>query len=403
MKKRRIVKTVRRKVLLLLGVYYSQHHMGVARYAREAGWILEKGCVDEPDVAPVWWRGDGMITLITSSNNYAAFRLLPEVPMVDLSRGWVTNAVPPRLRATGRDRPRVLQDNESISRLAATHFLERGFRHIAFVNFGNWWMETERMQTFARTVRQAGAEYHEIEYYKHFCRQAAAADKLKPVAHRWLMESIRKLPKPVGIFAATDDLALDLLRTCEDAGVSIPEEVAVLGCDNSELICNFAPVPLSSVDPDLELQGYEAARMLGQLMDGKPAPSEPLLVPPKCVVTRQSTNILAVPHVPTARALQFIWEHYREPIQTPEIAAAAGLSRRALERAFLKHLQRTVVEEITRRRVEHAKELLLNPDIKIYQVAEQSGFANGMYFSKVFQQWSGERPSHYRRQRISCG
>ncbi len=399
MKKRITTGMTRRRVLLLLGVYHPQHHQGIARYAREAGWILDQGRVEGPDVAPVWWRGDGMITLITCPNHYAAFRVMPKVPMVDVSRGWVTNAMPPRLRATGHGRPRVLQDNETIGRLAAEHFLERGFRHIALFNFGNWWMETERMPAFARTIRLAGAQFHEIPYYKHFSRQPTTAARLEPSAHRWLIESIRNLPKPAGIFAATDDLALDLLRTCGDAGVSVPEEIAVLGCDNGELICNFAPVPLSSVDPNLELQGYEAARLLDRLMDGKPAPAEPVLVPPKGVVTRQSTNILAVPHVPTARALRFIWEHYREPIQTPAIAAAAGMSRRGLERAFLKHLNRTVAEEITRLRVDHAKELLLNTEIKIYQVAERSGFANGMYFSKVFQQSTGELPSHYRRHR----
>ena len=139
-------------------------------------------------------------------------------------------------------------------------------------------------------------------------------------------------------------------------------------------------------------------------MDGKPAPPEPILVPPKGVVTRQSTNILAVPHVSTARALRFIWEHYLEPIQTPVVAAAAGMSRRALERAFLKHLHRTIADEITRLRIDHAKELLLKSDLKIYQIAEQSGFANGMYFSKVFQQLAGQLPSRYRRQRtgLSC-
>ncbi len=400
MTKRGITAQQRRRVLLMLGVYHPQHHYGIARYAREAGWIVDQGRVDGPDEAPVWWRGDGMITLITRPKHYAAFLLMPKVPMVDLSRGWVTNAMPPRLRATGHGRPRVLQDNERIGRLAAEHFLERGFRHIALFNFGNWWMETERMPAFAKATRLAGAQFHEIPYYQHFSRQPATAARLETSAHRWLVELIRNLPKPAGIFAATDDLALDLLRACGDAGVSVPEEVAVLGCDNGELICNFAPVPLSSVDPDLELQGYEAARLLDLLMDGKQAPTEPVLVPPKGVVTRQSTNILAVPHVPTARALRFICEHYREPIQTPVIAAAAGMSRRALERAFLKHFNRTVAEEINCLRIKHAKALLLEADIKIYEVARQSGFANGMYFSKVFQQSTGELPSHYRRQRI---
>jgi LacI family transcriptional regulator len=320
--------------------------------------------------------------------------------VVDLSRGWVSNVMPQDLRASGRGRPRVLPDNANIGRLAAEHFLERGFRDIAFFNFGNWWMETERAPAFFETIKAAGARAHEIPYYRHFSRLAPMAAKLEPSAHRWLVDVLRNLPKPAGIFAATDDLALDLLRACGDAGVSVPEELPILGCDNSTLVCDFAPVPLSSVDPDLELQGYEAARLLDRLMDGEPAPSEPVLIPPKGVVTRQSTNILAIPDAPTARALLFIREHFRNSIQITDIATAAGISRRALERRFLKHLHRNVIEEITRLRIELAKELLLKPELKIHQVAGQAGFANNTYFSKVFRELVGEPPSSFRRQRI---
>ena len=393
----------RRQVLLLLGVYQPQNHQGIARYAREAGWIVDEGHADGTDEAPVWWRGDGMITLITRPKHYAAFRLMPKVPMVDLSLGWVSNTMPPRLRATGRGRPRVLEDNVQIGRLAAEHFLERGFRHIAFFNFGNWWMETDRLPAFRRAVQAAGAQYMEISYYQHFSRKQPHAARREQQAHRWLLETIRHLPKPVGIFAPTDDLALKLLRACGDAGVSVPEEVAVLGCDNGPLVCDFAPVPLSSVDNDLEQQGYEAARLLGRLMDGEPPPKEPILIPPKGVMTRQSTNILAVPHVPTARALRFIWEHYRERIQTPDVAVAAGLSRRGVEHSFRQHLRRSIAEEIARCRVEHAKDLLIKTDKKAYQVAEESGFSGIVDLSRVFKRIVGLAPSYFRHQHLAGG
>jgi LacI family transcriptional regulator len=389
--------------MLLLGVYHPQHHQGIARYAREAGWIVDQGHVDGTDEAPVWWRGDGMITLITRPKHYAAFRLMPKVPMVDLSRGWVSNAMPPRLRATGRGRPRVLEDNTAIGRLAAEHFLERGFEHIAFFNFGNWWLETERIPAFRRTVETAGAQYIELPYYRHVARQPTNTVVQERRAHRWLVDAIRGLPKPAGIFAPTDDLALSVLRACGDAGVGTPEEVAVLGCDNSPLVCDFAPVPLSSVDPDLEGQGYEAARLLGRLMDGEPPPKGPILIPPRGVVTRQSTNILAVPHVPTARALRFIWEHYRERIRTPEIAAAAGLSRRGVEHSFRQHLRRSIAEEVSRCRVEHARDLLLTTGMKAWQVAEAAGFSGIVDFSRVFKRVVGLAPHHYRRQHLAGG
>ena len=385
----------KRQVLLLLGVYRLAHHHGIARYAREAGWALDSLYIHGR--IPTWWSGDGMITLVTTPRDYAALQVLPRVPLVDLSKGWISNVMTPAQRRAGRDRPRVLYDNVAIGRLAAEHFLERGFRHIALFNYGNFWMESERIPSFRQTIQAAGAHYHEIPYYTHFSMvQPSPAEKEK-AASQWLVETIRALPKPTGIFIAADDVYDTVLRACTTAKISVPEEVAVLGCENDPLTCEFAPVPLSSVDPDIERQGYEAAKLLDRLMDGKPPPREPIIIPPRGVVTRQSTDILAVPHVPTARALRFIGEHHSEPIRLPDIARAAGMSRRGLEYAFRQHLHRSVTEEITRRRVEHAKELLLTTDMKALEVAEQTGFSGLMYFSRVFKKAVGVGPREFRR------
>jgi LacI family transcriptional regulator len=386
----------KRRVLLLLGVYYTAHRDGIARYAHEAGWVLNNQYA-QGGLAPVWWRADGVITLITHPRDYAALQRFPRRPLVDLSKGWVSSVMTPRQRRAGRDRPRVLEDNAAIGRLAAQHFIERGFRHIALVNIGNWWMETERIPTFRATVEAAGGHYHEIAYHRHFIPGRTKRAAAEQAAHRWLTRAIRDLPKPVGIFAATDGLATQILDACDDAGVAVPEEAAVLGCDNESAMCQHAPVPLSSVDNDLEQQGYIAAQLLDRLLDGKPSPRDPILIPPKGIVTRQSTNILAVPHAQVARALRFIWEHHAEPIRTPDIAAAAGLSRRGLERMFQKHLHRSVADEVTHCRIERAKKLLLETTKKAYEVAKESGFSSDMHFSRVFLRVTGLRPGRFRR------
>ena len=392
---------VKRQVLLLLGVLYQGHLSGISRYAHEAGWVLDN-IYAWGGLPPIWWEGDGIITLITHPKDYAVFRLLPRRPLVDLSKGWISNVMPPGMRRAGRGRPRALEDNAQIGRLAAEHFLERGFRHIALFNFGNYWMETDRLPAFRRTIQAAGAQFHEIAYHRHFSLLQPRLAREAQAAFQWLTEAIRRLPKPVGIFTGTDGIAITLLRACDAAGLRVPEEVAVLGCDNVPLICDFAPVPLSSVDNDLEQQGYAAAQLLDRLMDGHPAPREPILIPPKGVVTRQSTNILAVPHVPVARALRFIWEHYRERIQTPEIAAAVGLSRRGLEKSFQKHLHRTINSEVSRCRIEHAKRLLLTTNLKAYEVAEQSGFSGMLHFSKAFKRIVGVPARRFRRQHAAA-
>ncbi len=154
---------------------------------------------------------------------------------------------------------------------------------------------------------------------------------------------------------------------------------------------------MSSIDINWDGIGYEAARMLDRMMDGKTPPVEPMLIAPKGVVTRMSTNILAVPDLPIAQALRFIWEHFPEAIGSEKVAQAAGLNRRTLERGFRQHLGRSVLYEITRVRIERAKILLVESDLKAYQVAEQCGFAGIVAFSKVFLRLTGMRPSDFRK------
>ncbi len=382
----------KRQVLMLLGTYRPSCHAGIARYGGEAGWTLDTW----GGRLPVWWHGDGIIALVATERDCASLRLLPEVPLVDMAKGWLSQDIPPRMRREVQGRPRVLYDNIAIARLAAEHFLQRGFRHIALFNFGNWWFETERIPTFRHAVEAAGAQYHEIPYYRHFSLTSSVKEEI--AAFRWLTTTLRKLPKPLGIFAGADDLALVALRACAAAGLLVPEEVAVLGCDNEPLVCNFAPVPLSSVDSALEQQGYAAAQLLDRLMDGCPPPREPIIIPPKGVVTRQSTNILAVPHLPLAKALRFIQEHHHQPIQARDIAVAAGMSIRGLALSFQKHLQRSIVDELTRYRIEQAKQLLLTTNLKAYEVAAQTGFSGLMYFSRAFKKTVGHPPGQFRRQ-----
>jgi LacI family transcriptional regulator len=389
---------IRHSVLLLLGFYNVPLHTGIVRYAKEADWVLEDEYI-RVGLPPLGWQGDGILSLITNPKDARALRHFPKVPLVDLSKGWISDTMPAKYRAEGRRHPRVHYDNHAIGRLAAEHFLERGFKNIAYMNCGNYWLDIERMPSFRQTVEAAGSRYYEIPYYQLFPKHSRHPMRDAAQAHEWLMQTVRKLPKPIGIAVTADDLAARLLRVCDDAGMIVPEEVAVLGCDNDPMVCEYAPVPLSSVDNSWEQAGYEGAKLLDQLMNGRRAPRRPILIPPKGVVTRLSTNILAVPDLKTARALRFIWENFQSPIGTKEIAAVAGLNRRKLERDFRRHLGRSVKEEITQLRIERAKKLLLETSLKAEEVAQQCGFSSIVHFSKVFHRHTKTRPSHYRRRR----
>jgi LacI family transcriptional regulator len=286
-----------------------------------------------------------------------------------------------------------------VGKLAAEHFIGRGFHDIALFNLGNFWPERERKATFQSTIEKAGRVFHELAHYQWL----QEAEQANPVgaedrALRRLERELKRLPKPLAVFTLNDDAGVLVLLACERARVRVPEEVAVLGCHNDSMICNFAPVPLSSVDDDLALQAYEAARQLDGLMNGQPMPPSPIRIAPKGVVTRTSTNILALPHPEVAAALRFIWEHYTEPIQTCDVVGAVNLSERQLIREFSKHVGHGVAAEIARKRIERAKQLLAETKLKAWQVAQQCGFTSVEHLSKAFTRIVGQAPSHYRVQ-----
>ena len=390
---------IRRNVLLLLGFHGYALRTGIARYAREASWILDD-TYTMIGLVPTWWQGDGILALITASKDALAQRHFPDVPLVDFSKGWIADSMPAKYRAAGIGRPRVLQDNKMIGCLAADHFVEKGFKYIALLNAGNFWMERERLPSFRKTVESAGSKFYEIKYYTQFPpkkHQGPLSDN--PLAHKWLVKTLRDLPKPLGVATTADYVAMRVMRACDDGRLTVPEEVSILGCHNDALVCDCAPVPLSSIDDNLELIGYEGAKLLARIMDGKPSPTKPILIPPKGVVARMSTNIMAVPDPRVARALRFIFEHYQENnIGAIEIAAVSGMSQSALERAFYKSIGRSPVQELLKVRVENAKKLLQETELKAHEIATQSGFSSIVHFSQAFNRVVGKRPSHFRRQ-----
>ena len=390
---------IRRNVMMLLGTHAGQLRSGIARYAREGCWVLDE-TYSSVGVVPKWWRGDGILALITNPKDAIAQSFFPEVPLVDFSKGWISDTMPPRFRTAGVNRPRVLYDDVAIARMGAEHFLERGFKHIAMLNGGNFWMEQARIPIFRKVVESAGAEFHEIKYHQHLPR----GERHRPLSdhsstHKWLVKTIRDLPKPLGIAVAADYIALRVMRACDDAQLSVPEQVAILGCHNDPFICDFAPVPLSSIDDDLDRIGYEGAKLLDQIMDGKKPPTAPILIPPKGVVMRMSTNVMAVDDPKIARAMRFILEHHHESrIGAPDVASVAGLSRSALDRSFQRYFSKSPAQAILTIRVDHAKKLLLETKLKAHEIAEQTGFSGIVHFSQAFHRLTGQRPSHFRRE-----
>ena len=204
---------------------------------------------------------------------------------------------------------------------------------------------------------------------------------------------------PVGVFTYSDYVAGYFCSTCISTGVSVPEDVAVIGYGNILHSCLTAPVPLSSVDPNNAAIGREAARLLHNIMSGDEPEVASIPIPPVEVVERHSTDVMAVQNPTVARALRFIWDHYTEVISPEEVARASAVSRRGLDKLFEKYLGRTVNAEINRKRLERCAELLRGSDLSAADIAAINGFRTDTYFYKLFRKTYGMSTREYRSQR----
>ncbi len=287
----------RPRVLMALGYYDHQLHRGVVRYAREAGWSLDTSMAHY-GVLPDHWQGDGVLTLLLPHrDDVLQFMRRQTVPVVGLSLD--VEEVPV---------PRVSLDNQRIGQLAAEHLLERGFENLGFYKFSDICDVRGRELGFREAVKRAGGHYLPLDWH------SASRRHRQQGWFEWLKGQLRELPLPIGIMAQSDNRASQLIDACEAVGLVIPDEIAVVGVDNDDYACEFAPVPISSVDSGRESLAYEGATLLGRLMAGGEPPEVTLSIAPRSVVVRKSSDILAVPHKAVARALSFIWEHFRERI-----------------------------------------------------------------------------------------
>jgi len=294
----------------------------------------------------------------------------------------------PSLRAC-----RVVTDDIAVGRTAAEYFLERGFRRFAFCGFNDAIWSQHRGESFSRSVRDVGLETYIYKRHKAARRRSSKGEQT--VIAEWL----KSLPKPIAIMACNDDRGQDVLAACRLAGLDVPGEVAILGVDDDELVCDLSYPQLSSIAVNTERAGYEAARVLDKLMGGQQLEEAEKVVPisPLHVVTRQSTDIMAIEDLPVAEAVHFIRMHYRKVIQVSDVAEAVGLSRRALEQHFRKVLRHSVHDEIKYARVNQMADLLISTNLTMSQIARFLGYPNASNISRYFKQKKGISPMEYRK------
>lgn len=358
---------------------------GVIRYQREhRPWSIffQPHALGAPP--PPWlksWQGDGILARIDDHKMGRAVRRTG-LPAVDL-----------RFSVSGLGLPGVGIDNHAVVRLAFEHLATCGFKHFGFCGpppRRNAWMDLRR-HLFQQLVHEAGLACHIFETTPGAA--ANAWEDEQELIGTWIL----RLPKPIGIMASNDDRGQQVLDACRRVNVLVPDDVAVIGVDNDEILCNLSSPPLSSVDINTQQVGYEAAALLERMMGGRPAPKQPLLLAPHNVVSRESTDVLATEDRELAAAIRHIREHACEGLRLKDSTKWTNLSRRELERRMQKLIGRSPKEEITRIQLERAKRLLTETDLAAAVIAVKCGFAEPKYFSQVFHTKTGLPPGAYRK------
>lgn len=335
------------------------------------------------------WKGEGIITRQATPDCVQLLRRRG-LPAVDLSN-FLPHLGIPRINSADRE----------IGALAATHFLERGFVNFGCCGFVDQYWSQRRRAAYVEAVEAAGCACSVLE--RPFRTRAEGWDRDQSRLIAWLAG----LPKPVAVFATNDLLGHHVLDACGDGALSVPEQVAVLGVDNDELLCGLCDPPLSSINPDPERIGFEAATWLDRMMQGEGAASDAFLeISPAGVVVRQSSDILAAPDEDFATALRFIREHACDGITVDDVAEEVAVSRSWLERHFRAHLGRSPQAEIRNVQIKRCMELLRDTEVPLRTISRLAGFKHIEYMSVVFKRHTGESPGRYRtltRSRVRTG
>ncbi len=357
---------------------------GIAAYARQQrNWSLFHEPRGLEESAPDWlkgWKGDGIIARVQTPQLAEAVKATG-LPVVD-----VLGVLPD----TGF--PLVHVDDRAIAEMGANHLYERGFRKFGFFGISDENWSQHRRDELRRILSEKGCDLHVFEATRQEIQEMTWEQREDTLA-QWVAD----LPKPVGVMICSDQRGADFLEACRRAKVMVPDEVAAIGVDNDEPLCEVGQPPLSSVWPNHQGVGFEAAKVLDSLIRGAEAPAEPILVPPRKVVTRRSTDVLAIEDRNVAKALQMIRDHACEELSVDQIVRISGLSRSVLQRRFRQVLGTTIHAEILNCRISHACHLLSETDLSMMDIAERAGFKHQEYMGAVFKAKLKQTPGQFRK------
>ena len=373
-----------KKILLLLEPVLAHQRrvlIGISDYAAEhPGWRFcswnELGRV--PTVEAVsGWDVDGAIVRVQNTR-FPEQAAEAGVPCVIVGTG-----------SGGVGSSRVEPDQAMIGRLAAEHLMECGLVSFAFYGVSGYRASSGRLDGFRAALGEHGYVPKVLLGGGRTRRAGFEARR------RW----IRSLPTPVGLMAFNDLRAWDMISSCRDAGRRVPEDVAIVGVDNDDLVCRVVNPPISSVDTNAERIGYEAAGLLARMMRGRDKQTQ-VIVEANGVIARKSSDVLALDDAAAAAAVRFVREHVQDRIDVSAVVDHVSLSRRALERRFKAATGRALGEEIRLSRLNRARGLLLDSALALERIAEASGFLDAKQMGAAFRKYLRTSPMKYRRDHV---
>lgn len=380
-----------RKVALLVETSRSYGRdllRGIALFARTRGnWSLLHQEMTIDVLLPEWMKEsaiDGVIARV-DTRTVDPLRQLG-VPCVDVQCSRRFPGI-----------PQVETDDRKVAELAFEHLWERGFRRFAFCGFQFAHYSESRLRFFRKLVQDVDCPLSAYETPGVRHAPVASIEEAGLVDVERMSAWLASLAPPTGLFVCNDIRGQQVLNAFRGLDLTVPDDVGVIGVDDDDTICPLSDPPLSSVRPDAELAGYRAAEILDAMMNGRPAPTTVEYISPKPVAQRMSTQVIAVEDREVARVLRFIREHACDGIDVKDVAKFTSLSRRQLERRFRSELNRTPHEEITATQIAKIKQLLIETDMTLEQIAPLAGYRHKESLSAVFKREVGETPGEYRR------
>lgn len=379
-----------RRVAIMVGLDWplGHHHQvfaGIQRYAQDCGrWeCFISPYADHLLTDPLKKSGiDGIIARATP--RLAELAKAAHIPVVNVWQNSTAHGV-----------ASVFPDVMQSGRMAAEHLLDRGLRSFAFLGIDGLTTSQTQLHGFSETLASKGLSYSKCLVDPAFDTTAENWQLFQEKLHQW----ISSWSLPIGVLVHTDFLCRYLAEACRYKRLEIPQSVTLIGSGNEVLIDTAVQPSLSSIDYGYERIGHRAAQLLDELMDGSPAPMDPIILQPVAFVVRQSSDAFVADDPIVSQALRFITDTLHLGVNVDQVASHVATTRRTLSRRFNRSLGQTIHDAITHLRLERVKRQLVDTKVALKTVAAECGFRDAIHLCKVFQRIEETSPSEYRASR----